>query len=250
MNPDRQDDRHNRQMRLPRVGPAGQKALEQSSVLVVGCGGLGSPVVQYLAAAGVGRITLMDDDRIELSNLNRQILHREKDIGRSKTERAKEWIEELDAQIQVTARFERLGVVQGRESVRGFHLIMDCTDGFSSKFLLNDVCVLENVTHDPWRRKRVWWTNYGGTSRWPAMSALSFRDNTPSYSGRIMPGTGRFRGRMRRDRHQYGDSGLGCAFARETNPGRTIPYTAGGSRHPKMLERFPQCGLCRLWCRA
>jgi molybdopterin/thiamine biosynthesis adenylyltransferase len=140
-----QAERHNRQIRMPAVGVDGQARLEGASVLIVGCGGLGSPVIQYLAAAGLGHICLMDDDRVELSNLNRQIVHREQDIGRLKTERAHEWITEIDSGIQVIESAKRLTVTNGRESVRGFDLVLDCTDGFASKFLLNDVCVLERV---------------------------------------------------------------------------------------------------------
>lgn len=138
-------ERHNRQMRLQNWGKEGQRAIEKARVLVVGCGGLGAPVIQYLAGAGVGAITLMDDDRVELSNLNRQLLHREADINRLKSERAKEWITALDPSIEVRALSSRLTPENGRETVQNFDMVFDCTDGFASKFLLNDCCVLEQV---------------------------------------------------------------------------------------------------------
>ena len=138
-------ERHNRQIRLPNWGKKGQTAVFNAKVLVVGCGGLGSPVIQYLAGAGVGELTVMDDDRVELSNLNRQILHRHEDLNRPKTERAKEWVTDLDPTIGVQERSQRLSPQGGRELIRGFDMVFDCTDGFASKFLLNDLCVLEQV---------------------------------------------------------------------------------------------------------
>lgn len=137
--------RHQRQLILAPLGPEGQRELSAARVLVVGCGGLGSPVIQYLAAAGVGRLVLADDDVVELSNLNRQTLHRTKDVGRSKATRAAEWVAELDPSLEVTADERRLSLRDARERVRGFSLVVDCTDGLPGKFLLNDACVLENV---------------------------------------------------------------------------------------------------------
>jgi molybdopterin/thiamine biosynthesis adenylyltransferase len=144
MSPTARAERHSRQLLLPDVGPAGQARLEVARVLVVGCGGLGAPVVQYLAAAGVGHLTLCDDDVVELSNLNRQVLHRQQDVGRSKAERAAEWVADLDDAVSVTAQRGRLGVHDARELARAHDLVMDCTDGLPAKYLLNDACVLED----------------------------------------------------------------------------------------------------------
>lgn len=137
--------RHQRQLILRPLGPEGQQRLAQARILVVGCGGLGSPVVQYLAAAGAGSLVLVDDDVVELSNLNRQVLHRTGDVGRRKAERAAEWVRELDPSLKAEADTRRITVNDARERVRGFDLVLDCTDGLPGKYLLNDACVLEDV---------------------------------------------------------------------------------------------------------
>lgn len=138
-------ERHGRQLLLPEISAEGQARLARARVLVVGCGGLGAPVIQYLAAAGVGRLTLADDDQVELSNLNRQVLHRSADLGRKKAERAAEWVRELDEEIGVMPLLERVSVGNARELAREHDLVVDCTDGLPAKFLLNDACVLEDV---------------------------------------------------------------------------------------------------------
>ena len=112
---------------LAEIGPAGQARLAAARVLVVGCGGLGAPVISSLAAAGVGHLTLVDDDTVEPSNLNRQVLFTEADVGRRKAEVAAE-------------RARQLG-----GAVRGCSLVVDCADGLPTKFLLNDACVREDV---------------------------------------------------------------------------------------------------------
>jgi adenylyltransferase/sulfurtransferase len=138
-------DRYHRQLLLPDFGAAGQDALERARVLVVGCGGLGTPVVQYLAAAGVGALTLVDDDVVEESNLNRQVLHRQADVGRSKAERAAEWVHALDDELTVRALDERVTTHNARELAQEHDLVVDCTDGLPVKYLLNDACVRERV---------------------------------------------------------------------------------------------------------
>lgn len=130
---------------LPEVGPAGQARLAAARVLVVGCGGLGAPVISSLAAAGVGHLTLVDDDTVEPSNLNRQVLFTEADVGRRKAEVAAERARALSGAVDVRARTERLAAGGARAAVRGFSLVVDCTDGLPSKFLLNDACVREDV---------------------------------------------------------------------------------------------------------
>lgn len=144
MDPAERAERHSRQLRLPWLGASGQVRLAQAKVLVVGCGGLGTPVIEQLAAAGVGHLHLVDDDHVERSNLNRQLLHRNQDIGRPKVERAAEWVRQLDPALRVETEHLRLGPQNARERVQPFDLVMDCTDGLPSKFLLNDACVLEN----------------------------------------------------------------------------------------------------------
>lgn len=130
---------------LPEVGPAGQARLAAARVLVVGCGGLGAPVISSLAAAGVGHLTLVDDDSVEASNLNRQVLFTEADVGRRKAEVAAERARALSGTLDVVARAERLAAGGVRAAVRGFSLVVDCTDGLPTKFLLNDACVREDV---------------------------------------------------------------------------------------------------------
>ena len=138
-------ERHSRQLLLPEVGEAGQRALAGARALVVGCGGLGAPVVQYLAAAGVGHLSLYDDDVVERSNLNRQLLHREVDIGRWKAERASEWVQALDPALVVQAHVERVTTQSARTLVAAHDIVLDCTDGLPNKYLLNDACVREDT---------------------------------------------------------------------------------------------------------
>ena len=142
----RRAEQFSRQLVLPEVGPKGQERLASARVLVVGCGGLGSPVIQHLACAGVGRLTLMDDDVVEVSNLNRQTLHRAEDVGRLKAVRAAEWVSGLDAGCEAVGLTERFSTHNGRELVREHGLVLDCTDGAGIKYLVNDACVLERRT--------------------------------------------------------------------------------------------------------
>lgn len=130
---------------LPEVGAAGQARLAAARVLVVGCGGLGAPVISGLAAAGVGHLTLVDDDSVEASNLNRQVLFTEADLGRRKAEVAAERVRALNAACSVAARCERLSAGGVRAAVPGHSLVVDCADGLPTKFLLNDACVREDV---------------------------------------------------------------------------------------------------------
>lgn len=138
-------ERHGRQLLLPELGPVGQERLDASRVVVVGCGGLGTPVIQYLAAAGVGHLTLCDDDVVERSNLNRQVLHTDADIGLPKVLSAARFVRALDPHLHVDVRQTRVGVGDVRTLIRGYDLVLDCTDGLPMKFLLNDAAVAENV---------------------------------------------------------------------------------------------------------
>ena len=127
-----------RQIVLEEWEAPAQKKLLASRVLIVGCGGLGAPVIQYLASAGIGELTLMDDDRVQRSNLNRQTLFGEKDIGRYKAEVAAEFVRNLNPQVRVQILSERLAPHNGRSLVRDFDLVFDCTDRLPNKYLLND----------------------------------------------------------------------------------------------------------------
>ena len=134
--------RHARQIVLPEVGLEGQRRIASARVLVVGCGGLGAPVVHYLAAAGVGHLTLVDDDVVEPSNLNRQVLFGTDDVGLRKAQCAAAAARAIDPALEVVARVERLAASSLPAALLPFDVIVDATDGMPTKFLLNDACVL------------------------------------------------------------------------------------------------------------
>lgn len=134
--------RYSRHLLLPEVGIAGQQRLKSSSVLVIGAGGLGSPVLLYLAAAGVGKIGVVDMDHIEVSNLQRQIIHRDGDVGVSKADSAKRAISALNPSIQVEVIKEALTSANAFNIARDYDVIIDGTDNFPTRYLVNDLCVL------------------------------------------------------------------------------------------------------------
>lgn len=132
--------RFERQIALPEIGEEGQKTLSESSALIVGAGGLGSPAALYLTAAGVGRIGLVDSDRVELSNLQRQILHTESDIAAHKVDSAQRSLIALDASLQLTTYPTRLTPANAESIVLEYDVVIDATDNFDSKFLIADTC--------------------------------------------------------------------------------------------------------------
>lgn len=133
--------RYERQVVIDEIGLKGQEKLERSSVLVIGCGGLGSPASLYLASAGIGRLGLVDDDVVSISNLQRQILHGEGDIGRPKTTSATESLIKLNSSIVIDRYEERLTEKNADKIFSDYDVIVDATDNFESKFLINDKCV-------------------------------------------------------------------------------------------------------------
>lgn len=135
--------RYQRHYVLPDFGTEGQLKLKNSSILVVGAGGLGSPVLLYLAAAGVGKIGIIDSDKLEVSNLQRQILFSSDDIGKSKALVASEKIKKLNPYIQVTPYNEKLSTSNALEIISNYDLIIDGTDNFATRYLINDACCLE-----------------------------------------------------------------------------------------------------------
>ena len=135
--------RYSRHIMLPQLDYEGQLKLTESRALIIGAGGLGSPVAMYLASAGVGNIVIVDFDHIELSNLQRQILHGTSDIGRQKVDSAKETLEELNPDITVTTINKRLEEDELREQVKLADIVLETTDNFQSRFLLNRLCVQE-----------------------------------------------------------------------------------------------------------
>jgi len=133
-------ERYARQMLVKNWGEEGQKKLQSAKVIVVGAGGLGSPASIYLAVAGVGELRIIDSDVVELSNLNRQILHWDKDIGRLKALSAEEKLRNLNGDIKVEGIAERLDEDNGEELLRGADVVLDCLDNFPTRFLLNRLC--------------------------------------------------------------------------------------------------------------
>lgn len=138
---ERERERYLRHFVLPQVGEAGQLKLRRASVLLVGAGGLGSPVVLYLAAAGVGRIVIVDDDRVERSNLQRQVLHSEAGIGDLKVDSARARLHELNPDIVVETRAERLARDNVDACIGDVDLVIDGSDNFPTRYLLNAACL-------------------------------------------------------------------------------------------------------------
>jgi molybdopterin/thiamine biosynthesis adenylyltransferase len=133
--------RYNRQMMLPEIGDAGQDKLKKAKVLVIGAGGLGCPILQYLAPAGVGTIGIIDFDHIEIHNLHRQILYTENQVGQAKASTAKEAVEKLNPLISVIAFEEKLTVANATSIIENFDIVVDGTDNFNTRYLVNDSCV-------------------------------------------------------------------------------------------------------------
>ncbi|HTZ55207.1 MAG TPA: molybdopterin-synthase adenylyltransferase MoeB [Candidatus Acidoferrum sp.] len=136
--------RYSRHLLIPEVGLAGQERLSAARVLVVGAGGLGSPVLHYLAAAGVGRIGVVDDDVVDETNLQRQTLFTTRDIGNGKAVVASNHLRALNPQIAIDAIPRRFDTSNARDLVRLYDVVVDCTDRFSTRYLINDACVLES----------------------------------------------------------------------------------------------------------
>lgn len=135
-----QHARYARQLALPEIGPDGQRRLAEGRVLVVGAGGLGSPVLFYLAAAGVGTLGIMDGDCVDASNLQRQILHATADLGRLKAVSAEERLRALNPDVDICPMTTRLTRENGPATLAGFDFVIDATDNFESKFIIADLC--------------------------------------------------------------------------------------------------------------
>lgn len=136
--------RYSRQMQLPEIGEIGQSKLKKARVLVIGAGGLGCPVLQYLAAVGVGNIGIVDFDKVELHNLHRQILYTENHIDESKAVTAKSILENLNPHINIQSFEEQLTLNNAAEIITNFNFIVDGTDNFTTRYIVNDVCVKLN----------------------------------------------------------------------------------------------------------
>jgi adenylyltransferase/sulfurtransferase len=162
--------RYSRHLIIPDVGMAGQKRLKNAKVLVVGAGGLGSPALLYLAAAGVGTLGIVDFDTVDESNLQRQIIHGVSDVGKSKAESAKESIAEINPYVRVILHTDRLDSSNVMDIFAPYDLIVDGTDNFATRYLVNDACVL---LHKPY----VW----GSIYRFDGQASVFWADYGPCY---------------------------------------------------------------------
>src|ERR1041385_2113119 len=134
--------RYSRHLILPEVGLAGQKKICSTSVLCIGAGGLGSPIAMYLAAAGIGKIGLLDFDTVDFSNLQRQIIHHTPDVGRPKTESAKETIQGINPNSEIVVHNTRISSENALDIISKYDIVVDGTDNFPTRYLTNDACVL------------------------------------------------------------------------------------------------------------
>ncbi|MBW3086624.1 putative adenylyltransferase/sulfurtransferase MoeZ [Austwickia sp. TVS 96-490-7B] len=162
--------RYARHLLLPDVGVAGQMRLRAARVLVVGAGGLGSPVLTYLAAAGVGTVGVVDDDVVDRSNLQRQVVHSTADVGRAKVESAADRIAQINPEVQVVAHPWRLTAERAAQVVAAYDVVVDATDNFPTRYLLSDACVVVG-------RPLVW----GAVSRFDGQVSVWWPGKGPCY---------------------------------------------------------------------
>ena len=162
--------RYARHLSLPEVGKEGQLRLKDSRVLVVGAGGLGSPLALYLAAAGVGTLGLVDFDEVDVTNLQRQILHGTKDIGRAKLDSARERLSDVNPHVSVVTHDVRLDSSNALEILGPYDIVADGTDNFPTRYLVNDACVLLGKPNV-----------YGSVFRWEGQASVFASDGGPCY---------------------------------------------------------------------
>lgn len=165
-----QRERYARHLVLPGVGDEGQELLLKSSVLVVGAGGLGSPALMYLAAAGVGRIGVIDNDVVSASNLQRQVIHNSASINESKVESASKWIVGLNSDVDVVKINDRLTLNNSLEILKDYDVIIDGTDNFQSRYLIGDTC---EILEKPWI--------FGSIHRFEGQVSTFNLDGGPNY---------------------------------------------------------------------
>lgn len=163
--------RYARNLRVPQIGELGQRRLRAATVLCVGAGALGSPALLYLAAAGVGTLAIVDDDDVELSNLQRQVIHGSEAVGRAKTASAAARIRELNPDVQVVEHRRRLDAGSALELVSGCDLVLDGSDNFATRYLVSDACEITGIPH-VWAsilrfdgQASVFWAQHGPTYR-------------------------------------------------------------------------------------
>jgi sulfur-carrier protein adenylyltransferase/sulfurtransferase len=162
--------RYSRHLIIPEVGMAGQKRLKNARVLCVGAGGLGSPALMYLAAAGVGTLGIVEFDTVDESNLQRQIIHGQSDVGRSKAESAREAVQEINPYTEVVLHEVRLDSSNATEIFAQYDLIVDGTDNFATRYLVNDACVLLGKPY-------VW----GSIYRFDGQASVFWAEHGPCY---------------------------------------------------------------------
>lgn len=162
--------RYARHLILPQVGEAGQKKIKSASVLVVGAGGLGSPVLMYLAAAGIGKIGIIDDDKVDMTNLQRQIIHSTSSIGELKTESAKRRIKQINPEIIVDIFDVRLTIENAKEIIDGYDIIVDGTDNFATRYTISDCC---EILGKPWV--------FGSIHRFEGQVSVFNLNGSPNY---------------------------------------------------------------------
>lgn len=141
-----QIERYSRQIILPNVGGKGQEKLLRGKVLIIGAGGLGSPCALYLASAGIGKIGIVDSDKVELNNLQRQILHSTKDVGRAKVDSARDRLNGINQDVEIIPYDVRLTSQNILEIIKDYDMIVDGSDNFPTRYLVNDACV---ISHKP-----------------------------------------------------------------------------------------------------
>jgi len=162
--------RYSRHLIIPDVGMTGQKRLKNAKVLAIGAGGLGSPTLMYLAAAGVGTLGIVEFDTVDESNLQRQIIHGQSDIGRSKAESARDSIREINPYVEVVVHETRLDTDNVLDLFAGYDLVVDGTDNFATRYLVNDACVLLGKPY-------VW----GSIYRFDGQVSVFWDEHGPSY---------------------------------------------------------------------
>ncbi len=173
--------RYSRHLIVPEVGVQGQRRLKDARVLMVGAGGLGSPIGLYLAAAGVGTLGIVEFDAVDVTNLQRQIVHGTKDVGRPKVESARERLHDVNPHIQLVPHAVRLTSENALEIISKYDMVVDGTDNFATRYLVNDACVLlgkPNVYGSIFRfegQASVFWAEHGPCYRCLYLSTRSRR---------------------------------------------------------------------------
>ncbi|MGI8416323.1 MAG: molybdopterin-synthase adenylyltransferase MoeB [Nakamurella sp.] len=163
-------ERYSRQLIIPEIGVLGQRRLKNARVLVIGAGGLGSPALMYLAAAGVGTLGIVDFDTVEASNLQRQVIHRTADVGRPKIESAADAVASINPLVTVIQHAHRLDSGNALAVIAGYDLVLDGTDNFATRYLVNDACVLAGKPY-------VW----GSIFRFEGQVSVFWAEHGPQY---------------------------------------------------------------------